>query len=378
MKNINVENLLTHNYKSIDTASSMNSALNKMDDSNDVLIAYENEDYKGIISHKMALRSSIKQKQSDIKGEVRTPPKITKKTSILEAARLMMETNLYHLPLIENGKVKGIVTADTILQQAKSHLNQKVEQVMTKNPVYLNSEDTLRHALVEFREQSISRLPVKEKGIVRGVISLHDVLNQKTLRPTESVSKFDLIKEKHDAFELPVSEIMNTELVMIKKDETIEKAIDEMMDKDVSSLLILENEKLYGIVTKKDFLEQISFKDEEKEETIQIQVSSKQEIKRENILNELIDFTEKNAKKLGPGYINAHITQHKETYKGEKLLHCRLRVRCIHQFDVTAQGYGEEAVTKEALRKLNTLMLKQNRQKNTASDVIDYTNVSAL
>lgn len=378
MKNITVENLLTHNYKTIDINENMNSALSKLNDSNDLLIVLENGLYAGILSHKLALRNSIRKEKAKIKSDIRQPPKITRTTNIVEAARLMMETNFYHLPLIENNAVVGVVTADSIIHQAKSHLNQNVEQIMTKNPITIAPEDTLRHALVEFREHGIARLPVKEKNEIKGVISLHDVLNQKTLTPTDKENRYDLIKERHDVFELPVSQLMNKEIITIKKDSTIEEAVDVMSDKNVSSLIILENSKLYGIVTKKDILEQISFENEDKKETIQIQVSSKQDIRRDNILKEIVDFTEKYAKKLGAGYVNAHITKHKETHRNEQLLHCRLRARCKTQYDVTAQGYGEEAVAKEALRKLRTQLLKQGKENNKATDIIDYTNISAL
>jgi acetoin utilization protein AcuB len=109
--------------------------------------------------------------------------------SMLDATRILKEHNIRHLPVLERGKLVGIVT-DRDLKRAspsdatslESHellyliANIKVREIMTKNPITVPYNFTIEEAAQILLQAKISGMPVVDKkGDVIGTITQTDL-----------------------------------------------------------------------------------------------------------------------------------------------------------------------------------------------------------
>ncbi len=361
-----VKRIITKDFEQGLVDEMISKLIPKFHASRDVVILTDGKDYKGVITEKQLTRTQLDISKTKAQKLMRHAPKINPKTTLGEAARLMLESNLFHLPVIENKKVVGVVKANDLLYEAIDIIEDyQAEEVMTKKIKTITPDTTLKTALITFREQGISRLPIEENGELVGIIGLHDIVKN-ALKPTEK-SGMGRTTQTTTALDVPVSSLMRKEIIQAKKTATPREVFELMNKHDVSSIIIESK----GIITRKDLLETLSYELNKQEKEVFIQISSKlEEINKDIILEEVKHFVVKN-KSLGPGYIYIHVQKHKETHRKLPLLHLRLRVRCKDSFDITSEGYGEESTIKQALRKLKTLLLKSD-YKIRPDEVMDY------
>jgi CBS domain-containing protein len=99
--------------------------------------------------------------------------------SIERAAQLMKQYNVGSIPVCENEKVIGIITDRDIavrsVAQGENGRNQKVREVMSSNPVLINSETDIHDAARIMSERQIRRLPVVENNNIIGIVAIGDI-----------------------------------------------------------------------------------------------------------------------------------------------------------------------------------------------------------
>ncbi|ADY13920.1 CBS domain-containing protein [Sphaerochaeta globosa] len=124
-----------------------------------------------------------------------------------------------------------------------------IERRMTRNPVTATPDMSIAEASALMKQEKVHRLPVldKEKKLV-GIITEKDILYA-TPSPASSLSIHEMA---YLLSKLTVKKLMSKNVVTINKDTTVEEAARMMVDQDLSSLPVLEGDKLIGIVTKSD------------------------------------------------------------------------------------------------------------------------------
>lgn len=99
--------------------------------------------------------------------------------TIERAAQLMKQYNVGSIPVCENEKVIGIITDRDIairsVAQGENGRNQKVREVMSSNPVLINSETDIHDAARIMSERQIRRLPVVENNNIIGIVAIGDI-----------------------------------------------------------------------------------------------------------------------------------------------------------------------------------------------------------
>lgn len=105
---------------------------------------------------------------------------IPESTSLVEAAQLMKKLNVGALPVVEAGKVIGILTdRDIVIRStAMGHDPNEVtaKDVMSKNPDYCYFDQDIKEVAKMMGEKKIRRLPVLDRQMqLVGIISLGDL-----------------------------------------------------------------------------------------------------------------------------------------------------------------------------------------------------------
>jgi acetoin utilization protein AcuB len=111
--------------------------------------------------------------------------------SLQKAAGIMAQNKIGMLPVIEDGKLIGIVTDRDLKRAAPSAIEflevkelvyrlaqVKIETIMTKNPITLLPDTTLEEAASVLRERNISGCPVLDHdGELIGIITKNDIFD---------------------------------------------------------------------------------------------------------------------------------------------------------------------------------------------------------
>ena len=99
--------------------------------------------------------------------------------SVQEAAKQMQEHDIGSLPVISAGSLRGILTdRDIVLRcvaQGKSPEQMKVSDIMTKEVVFLTANQPIGDAEKMMEIEQVRRLPVVDRGIVQGMVSVADI-----------------------------------------------------------------------------------------------------------------------------------------------------------------------------------------------------------
>jgi CBS domain-containing protein len=103
-------------------------------------------------------------------------------STVLEAARCMMENNIGALPVIRNGELAGIFSERDIMNRVvavgRTPGHTTVSEVMTANPRAVNVDETVDECLFIMQEFGFRHLPIVEGKQLRGLVSLRDIVKR--------------------------------------------------------------------------------------------------------------------------------------------------------------------------------------------------------
>jgi len=126
----------------------------------------------------------------------------------------------------------------------------RIRDVMTKNPITVDSETLVLDAQKIMQENNIRRLPIVDKGKLVGIVTKHDLL-QASPSPATSLSIHEL---NYLLARMKVKEIMKKNPMTLSPDTPFEEALKLGQDKKIGSFPVVENGKLVGIATESDIV----------------------------------------------------------------------------------------------------------------------------
>lgn len=168
-----------------------------------------------------------------------------------EVVATIIETGIGGLPIVdEEGVLQGIITERDVLRiltHEKSDL--RVEDIMSTSIYVTSPESPLGTATKEMITHGIRRLPVVSDDVLIGVITASDVM-----KFIGGGGAFDnlLTGDVADIMNLPVRELIDGTLHTTIPEEGINRVAQDMLDKNVGALPVIEQSRLVGLVTEFD------------------------------------------------------------------------------------------------------------------------------
>lgn len=126
----------------------------------------------------------------------------------------------------------------------------RIRDVMTRNPITVESETLVLDAQRVMKENNIRRIPVVDKGKLVGIVTKHDLL-EASPSPATSLSVFEL---NYLLAKMKVKEIMKKNPMTLGPDTPFEEALRLGQEKKIGSFPVVENGKLVGITTESDII----------------------------------------------------------------------------------------------------------------------------
>lgn len=179
---------------------------------------------------------------------------VTVKTSakLSEAIGLMKENDLGGLPVIDNrNRVRAIITERDIVNMFSERISGvKVAELMSRKVVTALPTTTIFEAAKTMTRRGFRRLPIVSENKVVGIITAMDIL-----RFFGSGQVFKHLRSGTivQVLNTHIPEIATEEVTTIEPDVDVGQAASMMQQKSIGALPVVEDGKLVGVVTERDF-----------------------------------------------------------------------------------------------------------------------------
>jgi acetoin utilization protein AcuB len=116
------------------------------------------------------------------------PLTLTSDALVSEAKRVLAESNVHALPVIDGTRLRGLVTRANVLRAGHFVMRTQnpdeihyfvtrllVRDIMVRNPATVQATDTMQHCLAKGRELRVAQFPVLDGERLVGIISANEI-----------------------------------------------------------------------------------------------------------------------------------------------------------------------------------------------------------
>lgn len=185
-------------------------------------------------------------------------PELHSDSVVGEAARIMSHYRLRTLPIIQNGNIQGQVSAKRIVdlinkQLVKNKVRVNASNIMTGDPIVIDSRKTVSAAQSLMKRKRIDHLPVVDNDHLVGIITSSDIM--KLMSPSERIGKKSIgINDAEDRLSIEVSGLANDEVITASIDDNLMSVCDKMTRAGSSYCIVNVWDELQGIITYRDIV----------------------------------------------------------------------------------------------------------------------------
>ena len=268
---MNAKDLMKKRFVSIGKNSTlaefMGKVYNNYIDTERDAVVMSNGKYYGMTSKRFLTKTKLNPQKMKVEKITERVPVLNGEEDIVEVARLMFASDRQILPVIDRGKVIGIVKGIDVVEQInniKDLRNLEVGEIATTHPITIEENDRIGKAVEMMREHHISRLPIVDKNNkLLNIVSLRDVIHhylfqnlskseRRAKRGKTNAKQFDA--KEMDARALPIKNLATPVIITVEEEAKVKKVIGLLRKYNISSIVVTRFREPVGILTIRDLL----------------------------------------------------------------------------------------------------------------------------
>ncbi|MCL2143140.1 MAG: CBS domain-containing protein [Methanomassiliicoccaceae archaeon] len=327
----------------------------------------DGNEYIGSVGYGTLLRKKGVLLDSKVRTIMTGAPSVTGTSEITDVAELMIKTNARQIPVVDrNKRIKGVVSRSALIEVAagiKAFREIRVWEIMSASVETVKENDTLDTALDIMRGLDIRTVPViDDRGYVIGIVGMKEIIDHNWRR-----------KDRRTVGDLPGKSGQSSVLVetlcatapkTVSWDDTVGKAAEIMLESCISTLPVVEDKKLVGIMTQYDIIEMIAACKEREMMFVQISGLDDDDKYYSDAIDEMIQYEMGKAAKVSrPQSLTLHIVKY--SAQGEKHKYS-MNARLILDGDMLAAkeiGWDLLKTVEDLLKKLVTMVMDMKKSK---------------
>lgn len=236
------------------------SVLSQLESSHDAGFVFDdNEKFVGVVNPYYAVIKKVYPSTTKVQSCLIHPPKLHEDDDMAKAARLMIESKIHYLPVVnDDHEFVGIVSARRLLSymvRTNDFAEQMEQKITDKKIVTIKGDDKLSKALNLFKEHKISKLVVvNDNGALDGIVSQYDVINGVSA-PKERHGAASRSGDKDAQLDKPVRNFARSRVTTLGMSATYNDIATHILEQKIGSIVIIDGKRVpVGIVTTKDIL----------------------------------------------------------------------------------------------------------------------------
>lgn len=361
---INVSEIMEKDYRTVHPDTTISKAIGIMRKYKqfELPVVSKNGILKGLLSYSSLIRTGRVTMNEKVETQQTNIPRLKVGDSVARAAELFLSSDYRLLPITKNKKVEGVVKRCKIIELSSdltTWRDMKVTELMSKNIEFVNLHDHLDNARTILRRLDVRTIPVvDENEELVGVIGISDIITY--LKPKQRQQQGTVYGERTH-FDPKVKDVMIETPQYLSKDSTVSNAIAIMLDKNISTVIIVEERKPIGIITGFDILENIVAAREE-QKGVFVNISGLEDEAPE-VIDILFEILESEMKRINKIFTLKVLNIHIRTYNIEGTevkysVHMRLTTD-KYLFTTKSADWDLFKAFAEAVDRLYTLVVKK-------------------
>jgi CBS domain-containing protein len=191
-------------------------------------------------------------------------------TSIHDIAATMLDRDISGLPVVEDGKMVGIVTKLDVMRSAHVRgLSARVDEIM-EEAITVSRYHSLDHVINTIKGKNDKLIVVNDNGSLAGIITesnlaFYEYLDERMNLPRKDIThlrKEEPAGQKRFRYVVEVSavaeDIMSRPVITVPPDASLQDAVGLMLENQINSLVVVEDGDIRGLLKRDDIIKVVA------------------------------------------------------------------------------------------------------------------------
>ena len=181
-------------------------------------------------------------------------PVLKKDATVREAARLMADYRIRGIPVSDGRNIIGQVNSANLLAGLRGKMGgeMRITSIATRDPIRVEAESFIAKARKLLVRKRIDHLPVTLDGRLSGILMSTHIVSR--FAPLERVGSKAIKPETRRGLDVPVRDVMEINPLNCSADTSAEEALNLILRKRTSYILVTQWDELQAIATHRDFM----------------------------------------------------------------------------------------------------------------------------
>ncbi|PIY90142.1 MAG: histidine kinase [Nitrosopumilales archaeon CG_4_10_14_0_8_um_filter_34_8] len=181
-------------------------------------------------------------------------PHVTQNDSVQKVANIITHYRIREVPVVDKNQIIGVVTAQRIIKLLSLNDNKwiKANLIYTQNPITIPSDESISNARRIMTTKRIDHLPVLNQGKIKQVLTSYHILQ--SIIPSEKQGRKSIGSKTTHALEFKIGNIGSTRIPQCSANDDLNKIISSMLKANTTCCLVNLQGNLQGIITFRDIL----------------------------------------------------------------------------------------------------------------------------